>query len=312
MRIYEDPCVPSPSDFSNPIATVGVFDGMHVGHVALISELRAWAAQGSRESVVITFRAHPRAVVADSGPTHLMSLQHRLMLLEREGVDACLLLAFTPELAATGAEEFAREYLKRRLGATGLLMGFDSRLGRGGEGTPETMREIGARLGFEVRTVGAVEIDGAAVSSTRIREHVLAGELAKAARMLGRPVTLLGTVVRGEGRGRKLGFPTANLDLHHEARPPAGVYGAIAVVGEKEAPALVSIGKRPTFHAPEADETIEVHIPEFHGDLYGRDMEVRFLAKIRDQQAFDSAEELVKAMREDSGELKRIIGEAGG
>ena len=308
MRVYEDPAALRPAEFTSPVVTVGVFDGLHAGHRELLSELRAWAARAAGESVVITFRAHPRAVLSRSGPTHITSLQHRLLLLEREGIDACILLDFTPELGRMSAEEFTRVFLVERLEAKGLLMGFDSRIGRGGEGTPEMMVGTGERLGIEVRRFDAVELEGEVVSSTRIREHIIAGRLEMAGEMLGRAVTVLGTVVRGEGRGRSLGFPTANLDLHHEARPPAGVYAAEALLEEERMPALVSIGSRPTFHPGAGTEIIEVHIPGFEGDLYGRDMEVRFLAKIREQRDFPGAAELIERMKEDARELRRLTG----
>jgi len=308
MRVHEELDTLSLADFTNPIATVGVFDGLHAGHIKLISELRAWAKETGGESVVVTFRVHPRAVTAKSGPTHIMSLPHRLMLMAREGVDACVILDFTPELAAKSAEEFSREFLAGKLGIRGLLMGFDGRIGRGGEGTRERMAKLGKESGYEVRRVDAVMHGGSVISSTRIRRHIIAGELDEAQAMLGRPVSVLGTVVRGEGRGRKLGFPTANMDLHHEARPPIGVYAASAVFGESEMPAVVNIGRRPTFHKDGADETIEVHIPGFDGDLYDREVEVRFLRKIRDEKKFTGADELVERMRRDVEELRKITG----
>lgn len=307
MRVHEDPARLSPNDFTNPVVTIGVFDGLHIGHRKLLAELREWAGQLGGQSLVITFRAHPRTVVSRSGPTHITSLPHRLMLLERQGIDACLLLEFTPALADMSAENFSREFLVERIGIKGLLVGFDSRIGRGGEGTPERMAEISGHLGFELRQFPAVEMDGETVSSTLVREKIVAGELAEAEKMLGRPVTVYGRVVKGEGRGRKLGFPTANLDLHHEARPPSGVYAGIAILPEAQMPALVSIGSRPTFH-PESDrETIEVHIPGYEGDLYGRDMEVRFVCRIRQQRSFGNARELVERMQKDAQELEQLM-----
>ncbi len=307
MRLYEDPSIITPGLFTKPVATVGVFDGLHRGHQALLAALRAWAGEIGGESVVVTFRRHPRAVISNSGPTHITSFPHRLLLLERQGIDACVPLDFTPGLADTGAEDFARAYFADKLGIAGLLMGFDTRIGRSGEGTPPVMSAIGRKLGFEVRTLDAVKHEGQVISSTRIREHILAGNLPEAEEMLGRPVTVLGTVVRGEGRGRKLGFPTANLDLHHEACPPAGVYGAVAIFDTTEKPALVSIGSRPTFHGEGSDEIIEVHIPGFDGDLYGKEMEVRFIARIREQRTFDSATKLTGQMRRDAAELEALM-----
>lgn len=306
MRTYDDPARLRPEEFRSPVVAVGVFDGMHVGHRRLLAALRDWAAGTGGETVVVTFRSHPRTVITESGATFITSLPHRLLMLERERIDACVLLTFSPELARMSAQEFARDFLIARLGLKGLLMGFDSRLGRGGGGNLDRMRELGRQLGFEVRQFQAVKVDDEVVSSTRIRELILAGKLARAQRMLDRPVAVLGTVVKGEGRGRDLGFPTANLDLHHEARPPSGVYAATAVLEDEETPALVNIGTRPTFHAGGA-EVVEVHIPGFDGELYGRDIEVLFLAKIREERSFASTQELIERMKKDAQELKRLL-----
>lgn len=306
MRIYDNPSELKPEDFRRPVTAIGVFDGMHVGHRGLLGAMRDWATELGGETVVVTFRSHPRAVISKNAATFITSLRHRLLMLEREEIDACVLLAFSPELARMSPEEFSREVLVARIGIRGLLMGFDSRLGRGGEGDLNRMQKLGKELGFKVRQFGPVQVDGLPVSSTRIRELILAGKLDLAERMLGRPVTVLGTVVRGEGRGRDLGFPTANLDLHHEARPPTGVYAATAIVNETEMPALVNIGTRPTFHPADAVEILEVHIPGFNGELYERDIEVIFLAKIREEREFSSTQQLVERMKRDVKELKHL------
>ncbi len=309
MRVYEDLSKLTPKDFSNPVATVGVFDGLHVGHQQLLLALKDWATECGGESVVITFRTHPRAVLAKSGPTFIVSLHHRLLLLEREGIDATVVLSFTTELAEVSAEQFSRKYLKKRLGLKGLLFGFNSSVGRKGEGDYPLMRKLGEALGFTVRQSEAVKLDGQIVSSTVIRGDIVQGRLKQAERMLGRPVAVLGTVVKGEGRGMRLDFPTANLDLHHEAYPPGGVYAALAIFSGKSMPALVNIGTRPTFHPGESAETIEVHIPGFTGNLYGAEMEVQFISKIRRERSFASAEELRERMRKDRDELLRIVSE---
>lgn len=307
MHTYENPAEVNPAEFASSVVTVGVFDGLHLGHQALLSELCKLAARLGGQSIVITFRVHPRAVISKSGPTYITSLQHRLLLLEREGIDACLLLDFTPELACMTAEEFSQVFLVERLNAKTLLMGFDSRIGRNGEGDAAKMDIIGNRLGFDVRSISAVKVNGEIVSSTRIRDYILAGNLMMAEKMLGRPVTVLGTVVKGEGRGRKLGFPTANLDLHHEANPTAGVYGAFALFADFKMPALVSIGSQPTFHPENTNQAIEVHIPGFEGNLYGTIMEVRFIAKIRDQCDFGEPAGLVARMKKDVHELEQLL-----
>ena len=289
-----------------PVATLGTFDGVHLGHQKIFREAVGWARQNGGEAVVVTFSTHPRSITTGVASEFITSLDHRLLLMQRLGIDLALVLDFDRKLAAMPAEEFVVKYFCTLIKARGIVVGFDNRFGRGGEGDPHLLREMGGEGGFEVRVVGPVRIDGELVSSTAIRNAICEGRLAAAAAMLGRRASLLGTVVGGEGRGRQLGFPTANLDLHHEAHPPTGLYAGHATLGDHAYKALVSIGSQPTFHAPDSPVVVEVYIHGYHGNLYGRDLEVVFIRKLREQRQFESAEELAEAIRKDIRHLEEI------
>jgi riboflavin kinase/FMN adenylyltransferase len=259
---------------------IGTFDGVHCGHVAVIDAARK---AGLRTSVV-TFDPHPRAVLG-RGVELLATLQRRLELLEDAGVEDVLVLRFDEGLAALPAEEFAERML-RGIGAEVVAAGETFRFGRGREGDLALLE----RLGFDVRRVPLVE----SVSSSRVRELVHAGEIERAAKLLGRPPEVEGTVVRGDGRGRELGFPTANLEVPEGLLvPPDGVYAG----GTRDRRAAVSIGTNPHFDGVE--RRVEAHLLDFDGDLYGERLVVELWAPIREQRRFDSLEELVAAIGDD-------------
>ncbi|MBI3722559.1 bifunctional riboflavin kinase/FAD synthetase [bacterium] len=307
--------------FRAPVAaTIGVFDGVHRGHRRILDALVAWAHEDGGEAVVVTFDRHPREVLVGEKPAALASLEHRLVLLARAGVDAVLVLPFDERTAATSAEDFVRDVLTGTLGAKKVLLGANHRFGHGRRGDLALLERLGPEHGFVARSVELEPADdaGHVVSSTAIREAIREGRLSDAERMLGRPVTVLGKVARGEARGRTLGFPTANLDLQHEARPPRGVYAALASIGEGEDPptagarrglAVVTDGRRPTFHPEAGEDLLEVHLLDFHGgDLYGRLVEVSFLAKLRDEVRFSGAEALVAQIRSDVASARLRFG----
>jgi riboflavin kinase/FMN adenylyltransferase len=299
----------APGLFRRPVAALGVFDGVHLGHRAVISESAALAAGAGGEPVAITFDVHPRVVVDGKGPGLLTSLPHRLRLLESAGAAAAVVLRFDAALRERSAEWFLEEVLLGRMGIAGLVLGPDSHFGKDRRGNPDLARRTLEPRGVPVRSPGRVQVPAGPVSSTAIRAAVLAGDLRSAAEMLGRPVSVLGTVVRGDGRGRGLGTPTANLDLAHEIHPPRGVW-----VGSAELPetgrrnCLVNVGGRPTFHSPgEAEDTVEAWFPGWEGDLYGRELEVDFLARVRDERRFPGPEELREQIRRDHASMVEWI-----
>ncbi len=281
------------------ITTVGVFDGVHLGHRRILGDLVDWAVQDGARPTVVTFADHPKQVLLGHAPACITSLDHRLLLFERAGIEAVYVLDFA-SVHQTEAAEFARSTLVGRLASRGLVLGFDSKLGFEREGTPERMSALGQELGFAVRVADAVEVGGRAVSSTAIREAVALGDLDGAAAMLGRSVSVLGTVVTGDKRGRDLGFPTANLDLHHEVRPPCGVYVGGARLEPTDAlrPAVINVGRRPTFQ-PLDEDLVEVHILDFDEDLYDKRIEVDFLARLRGERRFESAAALALQIESD-------------
>ncbi len=290
----------SPGAFRSPVATLGMFDGVHVGHRAVLAETVALARERAGEPVAVTFDVHPRAVVAGAGPPLLTSLEHRLRLLDRAGVAAAVVLHFDAALRDVPAEEFLRGILVARMGVAGVVLGPDSHYGKDRSGDTETARRLLAPLGIPVRGVDPITVGGAAVSSTAIREALRRGDLPAAAGLLGRPVSALGLVVRGDGRGRSLGFPTANLDLEGALAPPRGVYAALATPdGGSTHRALVNVGGRPTFLPAGSPEAVEVWLDGFDGDLYGLRVEVAFHARLRDERRFDGPDALRRAIGAD-------------
>jgi riboflavin kinase / FMN adenylyltransferase len=224
-----DPALPAPlpQDGRGAVVTVGTFDGVHRGHLAVLAELRRQAAGTGRRSVLVTFHPHPlRIVRPDAAPSLLTTPDEKKEILAETGIDYAVFLAFTPALSRFSPRRFVEEVLVRRLGLAHLVIGYDHGFGRGRSGDVNTLREIGAEIGFRVDVVDAVPLDGEPVSSSRIRKALIAGDVRAAAAALGRPYSLRGTVVRGDGRGRQLGFPTANLRVNDPDKllPFEGVY----------------------------------------------------------------------------------------
>ncbi|MBK7875040.1 MAG: riboflavin biosynthesis protein RibF [Planctomycetes bacterium] len=300
--------LPAPS---GSVASVGVFDGVHRGHREILRTNVARARELGARPTVVTFREHPKTVLLGRAPRMLTSLEHKLELFRRAGIEHAVALQFDAALRDVSAAEFARGFLVGRLGAKKLVLGFDSKLGHGREGTPEFLRA----LGLDVEVVGQVLVGERPVSSTAIREAVELGDLEGAARMLGRRVAVYGDVVRGNQLGRKLGFPTANLDLHHELRPPIGVYAGFARpilppgrTPGRRWPAVVNIGFRPTVTGvrPEAPH-VEAHLLGFEGDLYGAHLELEFVGRLRDEQRFPDVGSLQRQIELDVSRARALL-----
>jgi riboflavin kinase/FMN adenylyltransferase len=308
------------AEIRRPVVTLGVFDGVHVGHRYVLDQVIRLARERQGESVVVTFRDHPRAIIDGRAPQLITSLPHRIRLFEHLGIDAAVVLDFDDALRNTTAEDFVRRVFVESIRAEVVLLGFNCRFGSGGRGDFALLKKMSEQLGFEARQSGRITLEGRGVSSTEIRAAILRGDLELAAQMLGRPVSILGTVIAGDGRGRQLGWPTANLDLHHEVRPPRGVYGCEVEFEGKRHPALCNIGVRPTFKkdAPiagdpnswevrDSTEHVEVHLLNFRGDLYGRDLEVLFLTRLRDEKAFAGKEALLAQLAEDRRRFEAFL-----
>ncbi|MGA0867740.1 MAG: riboflavin biosynthesis protein RibF [Planctomycetota bacterium] len=295
---------------SRSAVLVGVFDGVHLGHQRLLHELSELASETGALPTVVTFRNHPDEVLRGQPVDWIASLTHRLRLLRRAGVRRVLLLSFDDALRAMTARDFVERILVRGLRSRGLLLGYDSAIGRNREGTPERLSELGQEFGFVVRQGSRFAVDGQPVSSTAIRQAIRAGDLALSHRMLGRWPQAFGEVIHGDARGRTLGFPTANLVPQSLVLPPPGVYAVEVLVEGETLPGVANLGSRPTFD-DEAHGTaprLEVHVLDFTGDLYGHTLEVSFVAHLRPERRFEDAKALEAQIRIDVDAARQALG----
>ena len=285
---------------SRSATLVGVFDGVHLGHQRLLQQLLEMAAELQSTPTIVTFANHPDELLRGLRPDWIVSLPHRLRLLRRAGIRRVALLYFDDALRGMNAETFTRDVLVS-LGTRGLLLGHDGAIGKDREGTFPRMTELGAHFGFDVRQGEALEIEGRPVSSTSIRAAIRDGRLQDAQRLLGRWPAAFGEVVEGDKRGRRLGFPTANVVAQSLVLPPPGVHAVEVLHDGTPYPGVANLGARPTFDdsAPAADEPprLEVHLFEFEDNLYGATLEVQFVARIRAERKFSGLEELKGADR---------------
>jgi riboflavin kinase / FMN adenylyltransferase len=287
--------------------TIGSFDGIHLGHQALIARLREHAARLKGQAVLLTFEPTPREFLAsDTPPARLTSLRERWRILAANGPDLLWLLRFSEALRNLSAEAFA-QLLARELSPARVVVGHDFRFGRNGEATAAVLAQWGAKLGYEVDVLEPVMLDGERISSSGVRAALAGADFARARRWLGRPWSMRGRVVPGRRLGRELGFPTANLPLERRRAPVAGIF-AVRVHGISGAAlaGVASLGTRPTIAGSEA--LLEAHVFDFAGDLYGREIEVEFVAKLRDEERFASLEALTVQMRRDAADARRILG----
>jgi riboflavin kinase/FMN adenylyltransferase len=280
--------------------TVGTFDGVHRGHWAVLQRLCEAAREDDLHSVLVTFDPHPRQIVRpEIAPRLLTTPNEKKGILSLSGIDYAVFLSFTRSLSLYLPEEFVRDVLLERFRLKRLVVGYDHGFGRDRSGDAETMREVGARYGFDVEVLGPALMNDETISSSRIRSALRAGDVERAAKGLGRPYSLTGVVVHGEGRGRTLGFATANVAVGHSDKllPRDGVYAVGAASRSHQGPGLLHLGPRPTFRG--SPPSIELHLLDFDGDLYGEHVQVEFLARLRDIQPFASASQLVEQMRHD-------------
>jgi riboflavin kinase/FMN adenylyltransferase len=291
---------------------IGNFDGVHVGHQALAARAVQEARRAGGAALALTFDPHPARILApERAPRTLLTLEQRAELLGGLGVDLVAVLPFDAAVAAMTPVEFARAILQQRLQAAAVVVGRHFRFGRGRAGDVSLLERLAPELGFHVAPVEPVILDGEPVSSSRIRKAIADGDVAAAKRLLGREPFLDGRVVRGEGRGRELGVPTANLEALNELLPAPGVYaGRVVLPGESQGrPAVVNIGSRPTFGGGAL--TLEAHILSFAGDLYDRSLRLHLAARLRDERRFASKQALVEQIRDDVAQARAIL-EPGG
>jgi riboflavin kinase / FMN adenylyltransferase len=272
---------------------IGFFDGVHLGHQQVIGQTLADARQHEAAALIVTFDRHPNAVVApDRVPPLIYRLPQKVRAIESLGADSLLLIHFDETFSRQTAEAFVRSLAPGRRRVQSVSVGADFVFGYKRGGDVRLLRQLGQELGFGVHAIAAVSLDGKAVSSTRIREAIASGDLDLAGQMLGRAYSIYGTVVRGDQVGKSLGFPTANLDVTGLILPPRGVYAAHARLGNQQHRAVVNIGIRPTLRDASPQVRVEAHLLDFQSVVYEQELELTFVAKLRDEQRFDSLDAL--------------------
>lgn len=288
------------------LLAIGVFDGVHIGHKHLLSELVRQARQRNLISGVITFGQHPKNVLkAGASRPFLTSLPQKIKLLKEQAVEVVITLSFTLELAQLGSSQFI-SLLRQHLKMQGLVLGPDFALGRNREGDIEALRTLSESLDFSLTVVPHAVLNGEIVSSTAIRNALAGGDIEKAHRMLGRYFSLEGKVITGSGRGAELGFPTANLDIDPgQALPADGIYASRAHIDDRQRRAVTNIGKRPTFD--ETERTVETYILDYRGDLYRRQLKVDIIQKLRDEKRFGTVAALKKQIEQDIKQARAIL-----
>jgi riboflavin kinase/FMN adenylyltransferase len=291
----------------NAWLTVGVFDGIHRGHQAILSQLTAGAHASDAPAVLLSFDPHPAVVLAGRDIRLLTTPEERAALAASLNVDAVITLPFDRALAEVTAQEFMSR-LKERTGLTHLLIGYDFALGKGREGNAGRLAEIGKEMGFALQVANAVSDESGVISSTEIRKLVLLGNVAEAAKLLGRNYWLSGTVIHGDGRGRHIHIPTANI-LYPESKllPANGIYACRARLGTDAYLAATNVGFNPTFTPDKRTVNVEAHILDFDRDLYGQELQLEFVARLRDEMKFNSVEALLTQIRADIEKTRSIL-----
>jgi riboflavin kinase / FMN adenylyltransferase len=287
---------------------IGVFDGVHLGHQAVLRRAQTDAQAAGGTAVAVTFDPHPvRVLRPELAPRLLTSTPHKLRLVRALGLDHVLLIPFDLAFAATEPSEFIRALAAAARPLREVCVGFEWSFGKGRAGNLALLEQLGRELGFAEVGVPTVEIDGEIVSSTLIRRAVEAGDLARAARLLGREFTILGTVVEGDHLGRTIGFPTANLSAHNEQFPPNGVYAVEAHRGPQRLGGVVNIGVRPTIKHASGERVFEVHLFDFAETIYGEDLEITFRGFLRPEQKFSSLDALRAQIDSDAAQARTLL-----
>lgn len=294
----------------NIVLAIGIFDGVHRGHQELIKRAVRRARRIGGQAHVLTFHPHPVHVLHPQKYQPLItSLEHRLILLEGLGITKTIVVPFTKKFSRITPEKFVKDYLVKEIHPKEIFVGDDFRFGQDRAGTLDFFKEAGKRYGFKVHGITTVKMNSGKIGSTAIRALIAEGALQKAKKLLGRNVSIFGKVIRGDARGRKLGFPTANVDLQSQVIPPGGVYAARVGYKGKHYGAMANLGFCPTFTSGQKahQANCEVHIFKFKGTLYGKKLIVEFIQRFRDEQCFSSSDELKKQLQNDQKEALRIL-----
>jgi len=303
-------------DFQNvsfPVLTTGTFDGVHLGHKTILDKLKSVARENDGESVLLTFSPHPRIVLfpEQNDLKLLTTREEKIELLERYGVDHLIIHPFTKEFSRLRSVEFIRDLLVNQLQIKKLVIGYNHHFGRNREGSLEHLLECGPVYGFDVEEIPAADIDNVNVSSTKIRKALNNGDLSTAKSYLGHDYSLAGEVVKGEGRGTDIGYPTANIQIDNPIKliPANGVYAVYITVADTQYPAMMNIGVRPTVteNSNSPDRTIEINIFDFDQDIYGEPVRVTMVERIRDEAKFDSVKELAIQLADDKESALNLL-----
>jgi riboflavin kinase/FMN adenylyltransferase len=293
------------------VIAIGIFDGVHKGHKKILAAAVRIAGKNRTKAIAVTFYPHPLSVLRPGkSPLSLISLKHRINLIKSAGVDRCAVIGFTKDFAAVSAEDFIKKILIKKFNAGWVVIGEDFTFGAGRKGDYYFLKARSSAYGFKTVKIKALKYKGAAISSSVLRQLIREGRLKLAERLLGRPVSVTGTVVRGNRLGRVLGFPTANINPHHEAAPPSGVYAVKVNLDKKHHNGVLNIGIRPTFYGlnkQDKEPAIEVFVFNFSKTIYGKNIEVLFVKKLRDEKKFDSKEDLVRQITKDIKEAESAL-----
>ena len=293
----------------NSVVSVGTFDGVHLAHQQLLREVVERARARKGRSVVLTFDPHPKEVLTGQPMRLLTTIEERQQICEQLGIDVFYRIGFTYEFSRLSSREFYLRYVVQGCGVSEVVEGYDHHFGRDREGSVEELLKLGREFEFSVAALKPVYVDEEIVSSSQIRQHLLEGKVDRALRLLGRPYALSGTVVRGDARGRELGYPTANLQLtYHKLIPEDGIYFVQVDMGGPTRYGMLSIGVRPTFF-DQGQRTVEVHLLDFEGDIYGQTVNVQFLSRLRDERKFNSARQLIDQMHLDEAQSRLLMAE---
>jgi riboflavin kinase/FMN adenylyltransferase len=286
---------------------IGVFDGVHLGHQAVISTSARHAHSANGTPVVVTFDPHPAKILRPNQAPHLLTAtQHKIALIRNLGVGHLLVINFDRQFAGTPPENFVEQLVTHSKPLREICVGHEWSFGKGRAGNLDLLKKLGARFHFNVVGIPPVTIDGNVVSSTAIRQTVEEGHFDAAAKMLGRHYTILGTVTHGDDLGKKLGYPTANLSAHSEQFPPNGVYFAEAWIDNVLHHGVVNLGVRPTVHSGKSERVLEIYLLDFDRDIYGRDIEVRFVKYLRPEKKFESLDALVRQIELDVRQAREL------
>lgn len=286
---------------------IGVFDGVHRGHQAVISTSAEHARAANGTPVVVTFDPHPEKILRPERAPHLLTAtQHKIELIRDRGVGNLLIINFDKQFAATEPEDFVAELVSHSKPLREICVGHEWSFGKNRRGNLDFLNKLGVKFNFDVVGVPAVKINGVVVSSTAIRRAIEEGEFKRAAQMLGREYTILGTVTRGDNLGKKIGFPTANLSAHNEQFPPNGVYAAEAKIEDQIHRGVINLGVRPTINGTKSERILEIHLFDFDRDIYGQDIEVCFLRFLRAEKKFENLDLLVQQIRRDVEQARAV------